>query len=286
MDIPVSIDKVKITDIKQIFNLLKIDYNENIFDFVINEKTNNNFIYLSDDYIDFYNSNVNENDIIYENTIIKPNPKLYINNTILKFENNILIGSSWYNTFLDIFKYVFKKVLPKIFLDISQNILNENIFQFTFYNKPNEIKAIIITHQIGKHIACASIDPNSKFLKQLHEKLNKQTGKYDSYIDWFSKGNFYSNNILLLNLALTYNSKNESQFNIWKTFIKNLLNSIFLLNPSIPIYTIGKDAKSFISLFTFNNRSNIYIDVDPNIKTKPSNYLESPSFFNDYSHLF
>lgn len=284
-DILASIENINKENIIFLFNHYNIKFNDNILNDNISNKIDN--IYLNESFINYIKNNSN---LIINKIIINiPNPLNFINNNIIKFDNNCLISSSWFNLFVDDFIYTFKNILPK--LKTKTNI--ENIFQFTFFTNPNDISAIIISHEINKSCACACTNPNDEYLKIIYEKLNKQISLPLSYIDWFSNGNLYlySKNILLLNIALTYNIENNniiSQFKIWKTFLTHLLNNLFNLlnNKSISILTFGDESYDFIKSISIPNNFIIYNDINPFVKSKPYNYLDSPLFFKNNKYLF
>lgn len=215
---------------------------------------------------------------------------------------NIRINVEWLNVLSKLMNYLILDLIPRIYDNCNgiENVYpkSRNIFNWTFYNNPKDIKAIFLCdNNIFDKIENMTnfgfaIDPNIKPLNQikiLFNKMNIQLNTNKDFLEWYNNGNFYQymKNVLFLNLGLTIgqNIKDltiNSHNKYWKQFIKKLICELNL-NNDIYIICFGSESKLMFKNINFEN---IIFDIDPNVKNKPHNYNESPNYFYLLKNIF
>ena len=190
-------------------------------------------------------------------------------NTYEVFESKIgdvNIDSDWYNIFSEDFNVAISKVIPKLLEDnkdfMTINIYPQpgDIFNWTLYTRPDEIKIIFLGQDpyqsniaTGVGFAVNSMKDIKPpiTLQNLFQKLNAQmNGKYN-FNTWYYNGNIYqyTKHILFLNVGLkVYKDKNKliSQLKYWRIYTQNFLKNLSKFNKDIIYVTFGTDAKKVI----------------------------------------
>lgn len=287
--------------IEQIFKALNVTFSDDIFDhdvYVANEiEVEKMFFELLSKY---------EYPLTSEKTI--NNTKIDIRKFISSktIQNigscigDVRISSIWYKQFKELFDSAILEILPRI--KEHDNIYPpiKQLFNWTFFTEPQNIKLIFlgqdpyvpIKRELFSNIsnmlfATNTDNQHSPSLETIFNKMNYQLQNKYSFNTWFNNGNFYQycNKVLSINVGLTisYDKKTISHFKFWKTFIKKLIMNITHTNKNITIICFGTQTKNLVQDI---ENIKIICDIDPLIKNKPHNYNSTPDYFYTFRDIF
>jgi len=238
--------------------------------------------------------------------IVKIN-EFYINTQVHRYKSvigDIEINEMWHTkVFIDLFTKAITDIFPRILKSNPINILpkSKNIFKWTCYTNPINIKAIFLYHNpyisfkytedAVNNIAFA-VNPIYKSNALLEMFFNKMCFQLDvklNYPEWFNNGNIYNymSDILFLNIGQTISIQSNKIINhlkYWKLFIKNLIKLLLQMNENIKIICFGSDSEKLVS--SISNIKNVVYDLDPIVKNKPHDYLSTPPYFKELHDIF
>lgn len=198
---------------------------------------------------------------------------------------DVYIASSWY----DKYKVIFDKQILNEFPKMNKvNIFpsSSNIFDWTFYTNPNELKVIFLGQEpyVDKtpmSTMSFAFDPSKvtspECCKTLFQKMCHQLNLDLNFNSWYIEGNFYKyiKHVLFINSSMTIQftgGKVTSHTRHWKSFLISLISQF-----DVSVVSFGSEAKSITDKLSCK----CYNDIDPLVKIKPSNYLDEPPYFKD-----